>query len=227
MNASADYSSDEDLSVDDYKDTEIHCEELNLNGPFGKNVKREIRFFDEGSSKNTKRTTNHNHVLVRMDSKTGPGTGTATMVDDSASASSLENDGDESETSFGSDYSGSTIEDTIKIDTQVPRSRTTVESRGFEPDFPVNNSIERNIICHLAGMYKCTYKHGAWIKSEPEVSAANVGVLNFGDDVLVTEFVMTSIEEPGVKYAKLHGGGWVRLNKDAHRVMTHHSELSM
>jgi hypothetical protein len=78
---------------------------------------------------------------------------------------------------------------------------------------------------HKEGWYRCTFAQGAWIKFEPSIYAANIGTVDLGDMLHVSDRVACSYEDPSILYAQLHSGGWIRVLKDDKKVITHEGDL--
>lgn len=78
---------------------------------------------------------------------------------------------------------------------------------------------------HKEGWHRCTFAQGAWIKFEPSIYATNIGTVDLGDILHVSDRVACSYEDPSILYAQLHSGGWIRVLKDDKKVITHEGDL--
>jgi len=78
---------------------------------------------------------------------------------------------------------------------------------------------------HKEGWHRCTFAQGAWIKFEPSIYAANIGTVDLGDILHVSDKLACSYEDPSILYAQLYSGGWIRVLKDDKKVITHEGDL--
>ncbi len=72
---------------------------------------------------------------------------------------------------------------------------------------------------HQGGMHKCVFKHGAHIKDQPSVSAANVGAIEYDELAEFTSTIVWSNDKQEVAFIQLCSGGWVRYEKDGKKVL--------
>jgi len=77
-------------------------------------------------------------------------------------------------------------------------------------------------LTHRAGTYRCSFAHGAWVKSSPSAQAHNCGEINEGQLVQMSATVASAPDAPAVMFAQLaSGAGWVRLAKNGVPVLTY------
>jgi len=83
-------------------------------------------------------------------------------------------------------------------------------------------ALHNTVKSQIKGHYLCTYAHGAWIKRAPEINAENIGEIDEGDIVDVSENTEMSVDENGTPcaFVQLLSGGWVRLEKGGEKVLT-------
>ena len=67
-------------------------------------------------------------------------------------------------------------------------------------------------------LFEVAYEHGVFIRATPAGDARNIGVLDYGDEVILTDKERPSRDEPGVTYIKVLNSGWVRKSKNGHAV---------
>jgi len=59
-------------------------------------------------------------------------------------------------------------------------------------------------------LHTVVHGHGAFIRATPSSNARHIGVVNFGDEVMLTDKERPSRDEPSVMYCKILNSGWVR-----------------
>lgn len=69
---------------------------------------------------------------------------------------------------------------------------------------------------HSAGTYECTMSER--ICAEPSRDAREIGNTVPGQHLSLTAFTKEALDEPGVVYAQLETGGWIKMEKDGSRV---------
>jgi len=70
-------------------------------------------------------------------------------------------------------------------------------------------------------LHTVIYKAGAFVRATPSSDARHIGVLEYGDEVMLTDKERPSRDETGIVYCKLVNSGWVRKSFNGENVFQH------